>query len=386
MKPAFKLFIIPLIVWQAIACRKDTAVINNENTPASFSEVFDIYWNEMNRDYVYWDIDTTDWDAVYRQYEPVFAQLNLHNNSDVKTSVALFRQITQGLIDAHYSISFDNNAIADSSIYPAYDRKQKKADFHNPYPYLNIDLKYFDADYVAGQDLITNPASPLYGLAGTIDNKILYFTCNNFSLFKSYNSPVYNDVKPVLNYFFANLQNTPANIKGVIIDVRGNPGGDLSDLNFLVGHLIDKPLHFGYTRYKSGNGRLDYTPWVKAFVQPQPGNKAVNVPVIVLADNFSASLSELITMAISSLPNGVFVGEDTWGATGPITTQEVYNSGQFSIKSFLSVRGSSSIFKYLDDKIYEGIGFPPDFLVPFNKVMLNQGYDQQLEKAISLID
>lgn len=383
MKPAFKLVIIFFLLWQLTACRKNKPVADNEREPAGFSEVFDIFWNEMNSNYVFWDIDTTDWDAVYQQYKPVFARLDLNNDADVKKSVALFRQMTQHLADGHYFISFTKNVIADSSVYPSYDRKRKRAGFHNPYPYLNVDLKYFDSAYVSGFDLITDPAKPLYALAGTIDNEILYFTCNSFSLFRSYNSTAHNDVKPVLDHFLGNLQNT--SVKGVIIDLRGNPGGDLSDLNFLVGHLIDKPLHFGYTRYKNGNGRLDYSPWVKAFANPPFGNKAVNIPVIALTDNFTGSLAELIAIAISSLPQGYVVGEDTWGATGPITAHEVYNSGQFSIKNFLSVSTSSGMFKYLDDKIYEGTGFSPDFPVPFNSVMLDQGTDQQLEKAISLI-
>jgi carboxyl-terminal processing protease len=384
MKPAIKFIIVSFIVWQVLACRKNNAVIGNDNPPASFSEVFDIYWNEMNANYVFWDVDTTDWDAVYRQYKPVFAQLDLNNDNDVKKSVSLFRQMTERLIDGHYFISFENNAISDSSVYPAYERKRKKAGFHNPFPYVNVVLNYLDSGYMSGFDLTTDPSKSLYALAGTIDHEILYFTCNNFSLFKSYNSTAHNDVKPVINHFIGNLHNS--SIRGIIIDVRGNPGGDLSDLNFLVGSLIDQPLHFGYTRYKSGDGRLDLTPWVKAVVNPLPGARAVNIPVIVLVDNFTGSLAELIAIAISSLPNGFVVGENTWGATGPITNQEVYNSGQFSIKDFLSVLTASAMFKYLDDKIYEGIGFPPDFLIPFNKEMLNQGVDQQLEKAISLID
>jgi carboxyl-terminal processing protease len=174
-------------------------------------------------------------------------------------------------------------------------------------------------------------------------------------------------------------------LKGIIIDVRNNAGGNINDLNFFTGHLIGSPLQFGYTRYKSGNGRLAHTPWISASILPQQGSKAINIPVIALADNYTVSLAEAVTMIIHTLPTGIVVGETTWGATGPITANKVYNDGSFSVPGFLSVTTSSAEFKYINDTIYEGKGFPPDINVPFNLPAINSGKDLQLEKAISLI-
>ena len=56
------------------SCRKD---LKNVETPenyigGSFSEVFDAFWNGMNNNYVFWDIDTTNWDNMYKIYKPIF--------------------------------------------------------------------------------------------------------------------------------------------------------------------------------------------------------------------------------------------------------------------------------------------------------------------------
>lgn len=367
-----------------ISCQKDNTTISN--TPSTFNEVFDAFWNNMNINYVYWDIDTTNWDAMFKTYKPIFAKLNLNDNNDVKKSVQYFQDMTKGLIDGHYHISYSNMAISSFSVYPSFYRKQKLLNFHYPYLYFKIDTNYFDLNYSLGIDSNnTYNGYSLVTLCGTIDNRILFFSCTNFSLLKSYYSNTENGVKVTLQNFFNKLANMPENINGIILDVRGNQGGDLGDLNFFVGHFIDKPLHFGYTQSKSGNGRLDYTPWIEVFVNPEPNAKAIKIPIIVLADMSSASLSEAVVMAIKSLPNGVFVGETTWGATGPITEEEVFNDGQFKISNFLSVQTSSCKFKYLDGKIYEGVGFLPDIFVPFNSNTINNGIDNQLEKAISLI-
>src|SRR5262249_13795877 len=155
--------------------------------------------------------------------------------------------------------------------------------------------------------------------------------CNHFSLLNSYQSPFKNEVKPTLDALFNKLNTAPSNLKGIIIDVRNNPGGNLSDLNFLIGHFIDSPLPIGYSCYKSGIGRLDFTPWINASITPQPGAKAVKYPVVVLVDNFTVSMAETVAMAIGAFPNGIIIGETTWGATGPLAANELFNAGQFSI-------------------------------------------------------
>lgn len=380
------LIIITTVIFLSFSCSKEINTDLSKHEVKSFSEVFDLFWRQMNSNYVYWDVDTTNWDQVYAEFKPLFDQLNFEDDGDIKKSISYFRQMTSRLVDAHYSISFQHPAIKDSVIYPAYERKKNASDFHYPFPYLTVDSTYLDRNYILGYDQnnIQN-SEPLIAMSGTIRNKILYFTCNRFSLLKSYQSSNYNGVKDVLNYFFSNIDNTPREIKGIIIDVRGNFGGGLDDLNFFTGRLIDKSMHFGFTRYKSNYGRLDFSPWLKAQIESQENHLKIKIPIVVLADRYSASLSEAITMAIHTLDNGIFVGETTWGATGPIANYDIFNAGSFSIEGFMNVETSSAQFKYLDGKMYEGSGFPPDIYVPFDLNALLNKIDPQLEKAITLI-
>jgi carboxyl-terminal processing protease len=359
---------------------------NTDSTATSFSEVFEKFWNGMNTNYIYWDIDTTNWDAIYYKYKPLFEQLDLNNKTDVQKSVSYFRQMTYGLVDGHFQITFKKPELSGIIIFPAAQHKQSSAGYHYPYNYSGIDVHYFDTGYKSVYDSIIDPGTtPLHVTLATIGNSILYFNCNRFSLLNAYESPVKNEVKSVLDSLFNRLRATPSTIKGVIIDVRNNSGGYLSDLNFLTGHFIDTPLQFGYSCYKSGDGRLDFTPWLSAFITPQPGAKAVKCPIVVLVDNFTVSMAEAVAMAVHALPNGTILGETTWGATGPLIAHEVFNSGQFSIPGFLTVYTSSAKFKYIDGKVYETIGFVPDIPIPFNERVLNAGRDPQLEKAIQQI-
>ncbi|TXT30203.1 MAG: peptidase S41 [Chitinophagaceae bacterium] len=367
------------------SCKKDTLLVTN-NPALTFDDIFETFWNKMNQNYVYWDTDSTDWDKIYLIYKPKFANLSLGNDSDAIKSVQYFTEMTKGLRDSHYQINFLNSAIAHSFINPAFNKKQLSAQFHYPYPYYKVDTAYLDKGFQLGLDYgnISNNL-PFAVLSGTIDKRILYFSCNQFALVKYYQANTNSIIQRILKDLVSQLNNLPDYIKGVIIDVRSNQGGDVADLNFLFGQFINKRLHFGYTQSKSGNGRLDFTPWIEAYIYPQANAKNLAIPIITLTDNVSASLSEAFAMATHLLPNGIVVGERTWGATGPLIKQDVFNAGAFTIPGFLAVQSSSVKFKYLDGKSYEGVGFSPDYPIPFSLQLLNQHKDIQLEKAINLI-
>ena len=366
------------------SCKKTGPIQTNVTEPKSFSEIFETFWNKMNTGYVYWDIDQTNWDSIYREYKPKFEQLNIGNKTDLQTSVQYFDDITQNLIDSHYQINFTYQNFNPTSIYPSANWNENRFDFHSPFIYLGIDSTYLDKSFVNGI-YITKDQQKIFSVSGMIRQDILYFSCSQFNLQEAYHSPQ-STFKPVLDYFFNALAKSQINgLKGIIIDIRNNPGGDTADLNFFVSHLINQPLKIGYTKYKSGSGRLAFTPWIEATINPANQSVIIQAPIVVLADSYSKSMAELTTMAVRAIPNTLFIGETTWGATGPMIDYNLYNDGSFDVGSILHVYCSSAQFKYINGQSYEGRGFPPDIHVGFDYNSLKEGKDIQLEKAISIL-
>lgn len=380
MKPCL-LFMLLLMF---AACKKDIPNPVSDAQPSTPGQAFEEFWNDMNVNYVYWDIDTTNWGAVYQQYKPLFSGLRLNDTADMVRAVGYMRKITDGLVDHHFSITFTNNVVRDSTIVPAYDQWRGEPSFHFSNSYLGSDKSYLDSGYLFGADYTSVPGSTLNALSGTIHRNILFFGFNQFLLSDSYSSSVDNPVKPVLDYFFGRLAN-PSGLKAVLLDLRDNPGGDANDLNFLVGQFIGQPTVVGYTRNKTGNGRLDYSPWVAVRISSQTGAHAVSLPLYILADKYSQSMAEITTMALRALPNCRVVGETTFGATGPFGENALYDDGPFEVPGFLSVTTSSVEFKDVDGKIYEGVGFPPDYPVAYDVNALSTGHDPQMEKVLSLV-
>jgi len=92
-------------------------------------------------------------------------------------------------------------------------------------------------------------------------------------------------------------------------------------------------------------------------------------------------------VAVKALSNGYFVGEQTWGALGPLVDATAkFNSGIFSCPPLIKeVRTSSHALKDKNGKQYENIGITPDLEVKHDQQALSAGKDPQLERAMQLI-
>jgi hypothetical protein len=362
----------------------------------NYPDIFQSFWNGMNTNYVFWGIDTTNWDNMYTVYKPLFDKLTIFDSADEALAEQYFSQMTQGLIDSHYTLDFE---LTGNAFQPATYRKlQQDPNFFTdsafPAAVITslIPTKYIDpSSLVMGTDTVTleGSATPFTAITGTVRGSILYLYFSNFAL-----SQAGANTGPVFNYFFNMLHNHYNDLKGIVIDLRGNGGGEIEDLDYLVGQMVTSQYTFGYTRYKNGVNRLDYTPWAPAVVKPWVGGSVnVTIPIVVMADHLSVSMSEITTMAIKTLPNGKFIGTRTWGANGPLTSSVYFDGGQFTIGSaaygssgYMFVYTSSSMFKYLNGDIYEGVGVPPDIYARETTAAYLAGDDLVLDAAIKYIN
>src|SRR5580698_8959655 len=79
------------------------ACLKNVQSPASpesyrtsqnFDQVFQSFWTGINDQYVFWDIDSTNWDSVWIQYQPKFAALDLARQQDNDSGYSWIKKIT----------------------------------------------------------------------------------------------------------------------------------------------------------------------------------------------------------------------------------------------------------------------------------------------------
>jgi carboxyl-terminal processing protease len=395
-------------------CRKTIPVpVAPDNYPiTSFSAVFESYWNGMNERYVFWDWDSTNWDSIYRQYKPLFSRLDSEAKSysiswipGEDTVLLYLEAMTANLIDGHYAIqSLDIRNGADTSFRPSYLRKSNDSFFvANPQiftPYFRNVLPSDHLNQAHVSDSAFYQGDTVFAVSGTIGGHILYLYFKSFHLQRFYN--VDDSLNATLKFFFDRFTADSAQTyDGIIFDVRDNYGGEIQDFDFILGSIVQDQVPYGYVRTKNGNGRLDYSPWTTVVINPAKGAKplAPSQKIVVLADDWSQSAAEQFTMAVKRLPNSKFIGTTTWGATGPFFGSDDLTdlfSGPFNIgvmgtseattKPYGIVKTSSCMFKYINDSIYEGRGFPPDIMVrASDSAALFSGVDSALQTAINFL-
>jgi hypothetical protein len=225
---------------------------------------------------------------------------------------------------------------------------------------------------------------------------ILYYymgTTFNYMVMNDLPSEMPNipEAQAIIQRFVNDLADS--NLKGVIIDLRGNMGGDGRDHAYLWGRMIAAPLTIAYQRTKSGEGRLDHSPWMPYRVLPVPANelrlKNMGVPVVALVNKLTTSTAEFSAMAIKAMPNGYIMGEKTGGASSYLPSFDTkYNGGSFTGGPFWTAAIMAGFeTKFIDGNVYEGKGIPVDKEVSPMWDQLFKGIrDNRLESAILHID
>jgi carboxyl-terminal processing protease len=163
---------------------------------------------------------------------------------------------------------------------------------------------------------------------------------------------------------------------GIVIDLRGNPGGLASMLMGISGHFIDERKALGTMKTRDSELRFNVNPRrVSAKgerVQPFAG------PVAILVDAMSGSASECFTGGMQSLGRVKVFGQPTMGQALPALFARLPN-GDVLIHPY-------GDFVTADGTRLEGRGVIPDHVVPLDRTELLAGRDQTLEAALAWID
>lgn len=151
-------------------------------------------------------------------------------------------------------------------------------------------------------------------------------------------------------------------MKGLIIDLRSNPGGNLSTVCEIARMILPKGL-IVYTEDKYGK-REEYT---------CDGSHQIDVPLVVLTNGHSASASEILAGAIKDYKIGRLVGTTTFGK-GIVQSVLSLSDGsavKLTVSSYFTPNGNN---------IHE-IGIEPDVEVEFDSEQYKNGVDNQLERG-----
>lgn len=151
---------------------------------------------------------------------------------------------------------------------------------------------------------------------------------------------------------------------GLIIDLRGNGGGDTGVLLNIASNFF--PTVTNYGAFKSRQGTLQT-------YSTHPPERLYKKPVVILVDAKSASASESFSVFMQESRRAYIVGEQTCGCTLNQKNKLVKGGGTllWSYRSYISPAGRN----------LEGVGIIPDKTVALTISDLRRGRDAALEAA-----
>ena len=155
-------------------------------------------------------------------------------------------------------------------------------------------------------------------------------------------------------------------MEGLIIDLRSNPGGNLSAVCDICRSILPEGL-IVYTEDKKGK-REEYR---------CDGKRQLEVPLVVLIDQYSASASEILAGAVKDYEIGTLVGMTSYGKG---IVQRI-----MSLSDGSAVKLTVSDYYTPNGNNIHQVGITPDVEVPFDSEAYKNGIDNQLEKGIEVL-
>lgn len=156
-------------------------------------------------------------------------------------------------------------------------------------------------------------------------------------------------------------------MKGLILDLRANPGGNLSTVTEIARQLLPEGL-IVYTEDREGN-RTEYS---------CDGAREFKQPLVVLINGYSASASEILAGAIKDYGTGTLLGTTTYGK-GIVQRVLSMSDGtalKLTVSTYFTPKGNN----------IHGIGIEPDEVYEFDgEQYYDNGYDNQLERAKDIV-
>lgn len=357
-------------------------------TPNSYSNTpqgnFDAFWHGINQNYLFFEYTDVNWQREYDINKP-----KITSSTTRQQLTAICKSMFDKLIDGHRELKIPAYRITNQNgNSEEVDAQNIGVDIskmfkENPFTYTD---SVIIENYMADNPKIVIGQSPQ---SGEDDVEIMYAKLQNKNI--AYCKLFYFGDALFTNMASADVQNFATFIKQaqrnkstLIIDLRLNTGGFVASFAAFCGIFVDKPYICGYSKVKLGMGNTDMSPFIPETIQASNLGYFSN-KVVIITNKFSISSSEITCMALKELPNVTVIGEQTFGANGPISEQKEF-TGNFTMPNGWQVQLAQRITYDKNKNIYEGKGVPPDIFVKQNINAASNGIDNQLEEAINFLE
>lgn len=331
------LFLLLIFLATMTSCEK----ILMEKDPANDAVTnFDYLWKTADEKYSFFNYKNIDWNGIYNTYRP-----QVNNGMNQFQLFDVLKNMLNELHDGHVNLT------------SPFDISRYSFSYNAP---ENFNFRLLEDHYI-GWD---------YRITGYLINTIIKRnnTDIGYIYYGSFSKPIQS---ADIDFIIASLWHT----KGIILDLRSNGGGDVSNIYQLGSRFADQKRLIYSSELKNGPGHEDFSEPADVSMSPA-GPYRYTKRVILLTNRGCFSATSFFATAMKAFPNVLQVGDTTGGGLGSPAGFELPNGWgfRFSVSRTFSASGQN----------WEG-GVPPDVAVWMDPQHEFTGIDDIMEKAIELI-
>lgn len=321
------------------SCEK---LLMSADMPASPTLTFHYLWQKVDQQYAMFDVKPVDWNAVYDSLMPL-----VHDDMTSDSLFAVCSAMLRTLDDGHV------NLVA------AYDVSHADSLYYRFYSESGVDIN----------TVVLNYLTPSYHTTGGIAHNALSNGRVIYARYGSFSSSISeNQLRYIVGHY--------PQAEGMILDLRGNGGGNLTNVSHLLSIMPSHGQVLYYSQIKRGPAHDDFTPLVPTLA-PDSVADPYTRPVIVLVDRGCYSATSAFAVSTQAYDNILLLGDTTGGGLG-LPTQGALPNGwiyRFPVTRTIALDGHN----------YEN-GVPPDIPLKFDRhAAQTLGRDNLIDSAVSLI-
>ena len=162
-------------------------------------------------------------------------------------------------------------------------------------------------------------------------------------------------------------------LKGIIIDIRDNPGGDDHIVITIINRFCDRKRVAFHRKTKIGPGENDFAPLKTWYLEPEGGSQFTG-PIVLLTCDAVFSGAEVFALAIKELPQVTIIGDHTNGIFSYQLEKNLPNGWEYRL--------SYQVYLSADMVCYEATGVPADIELLNKKVDIENDFDPLIARGL----
>ena len=335
---------------------------------------YDVFWATFAENYPFFGLHGVDWGAVGRTFRPLVT-----SKTSPDELFSIFSQMIEPLRDAHVLLDVFPPGAPRGKDWLKTPLREVWLHKPDPEPFEDADFdranEIIESRYIDGKMQAFCRGQIRFGLMH--GGQVGYLGILSFHQYTA-DDDLPAGLVCIRATGDAIFAQTGA-VKGLIIDVRSNGGGEDAFVLELASRLADRRyLAFGKQARITSAKKVRFTSRDSIFVEPGRGSRYLGEAVL-LTGRHSASAAETFTMALMGRrPEICRIGESTQGVFSDVLDRRLPNGWRLVLPNEIYVTAGG--------KSFDASGVPPDVAVAgFSRKDFSSERDPALEKALTLL-